>query len=191
MARRESSVDPRAVRTREALVGATIELLATKRVDQLSVSAIVKAARVSRQVFYEHFQDRDGVVLAAGEAVLVPAYSEFAANFVGDTSYPEQVRHLSVALEPHRQMVCHLIDSPVHARLNQTLSNLLFSPIRDGLKELLEAQGKHVSGQLLDDTAMFMISGTQYLFISAYRDRLGAEVTAERIEQVRRLLAGF
>ncbi len=191
MARRQSSVDPRAVRTREALVSATIDLLATNRVDQLSVSGIVKAARVSRQVFYEHFQDRDGVVLAAGEAVLAPAYREFAANFVGDESYPEQVRRLAQELEPHRPMLCHLIDSPVHAKLNKVMCDLLFTPIRAALREMLEEQGKTASGQLLDDTAMFMIAGTQHLFIRAYRDQLGAEATAERIEQLRLLLGSF
>lgn len=191
VARRQGSVDPRAVRTREALVSATIELLATKRVDQLSVSGIVKAAQVSRQVFYEHFQDRDSVVLAAGGAVLAPAYEEFAANFVDDESYPEQVRQLARAIEPYRPMVCHLIDSPVHAKLNQVLCALLFTPIRDGLREMLDEQGKKASGQLLDDAAVFMIAGTQNLFIRAYRDQLGAEATAERIEQLRLLLGGF
>ena len=51
MARRESSSDPRAVRTREALISATIALLVDHKVEDLSVSGIVKAAQVSRQVF--------------------------------------------------------------------------------------------------------------------------------------------
>ena len=88
-------------------------------------------------------------------------------------------------------MLCHLIDSPVHAKLNKVMCDLLFTPIRAALREMLEEQGKTASGQLLDDTAMFMIAGTQHLFIRAYRDQLGAEATAERIEQLRLLLGSF
>ncbi|MGV0433806.1 TetR/AcrR family transcriptional regulator [Corynebacterium ureicelerivorans] len=50
--RRSDSTDPRAIRTRNALVQATIGLLKTHTVAELNVSQIVKEAGVSRQVFY-------------------------------------------------------------------------------------------------------------------------------------------
>ena len=64
MTRREASKDPRAVRTRQALISATLDLLEQHSAHDLSVTTIVREAGVSRQVFYEHFTDRDGVVFA-------------------------------------------------------------------------------------------------------------------------------
>ena len=69
MARREASRDPRAVRTHQALVNATVELLADRPARELSVTAIVQQAGVSRQVFYEHFADRASVLAAAAESL--------------------------------------------------------------------------------------------------------------------------
>ena len=62
MARRELSQDPRAVKTRNAIIKTTTELLNEHRVEDITVSQIVNAAGMSRQVFYEHFKDRDAAV---------------------------------------------------------------------------------------------------------------------------------
>ena len=188
MARRESSSDPRAVRTREALISATIALLVDHKVEDLSVSGIVKAAQVSRQVFYEHFQDRDSVVIAAGEAVLGPAYRDFAYNFDGDTDYSTQVHKLAEMLEPHECMIRHLIDSPVHGKLNQTICELMFPPIRANLWKSLERGGIQATDEVIDDAAMFIVAGTQHLFATAYRDEIAVGVTAARVDRVHDLM---
>lgn len=189
MARRESSSDPRAVRTREALVNATIDLLATQRAEDLSVSGIVKAAKVSRQVFYEHFEDRDAVAIAAAEAVLMPAYHEFSNNFVFDTTYGDQVRTLTGTVAPHLQMVCNLLDSPVHAKLNQQLCEVLFPAMRAGLRQVLDAEDVQATDELVDDATVFLVTGTQHMFERACRNKDDADDIARRIENMRRLLA--
>lgn len=73
---RTGSADPRAARVRDRLRRAAFELIGERRVERISVSDITQLAGVSRQVFYQHFRDRDDVVaqaVAASFRELAPA----------------------------------------------------------------------------------------------------------------------
>ena len=115
--RRSDSTDPRAIRTRNALVQATIGLLKTHTVAELNVSQIVKEAGVSRQVFYQHFTDRDGLVLATAQDMIKEAYEGFAARFSMDRDFQAAVTALMETLTDHYEAAVHIIDSPVHSQL--------------------------------------------------------------------------
>ena len=65
MAARTHSVDPRAERVRTRLREAAFALAHERPVDRLTVGDIVARAEVSRQVFYQHFRDRDDAVATA------------------------------------------------------------------------------------------------------------------------------
>jgi AcrR family transcriptional regulator len=65
MAARAHSVDPRAERVRIRLRDAAFALAHERRVDEITVGDIVARAEVSRQVFYQHFRDRDDAVATA------------------------------------------------------------------------------------------------------------------------------
>ena len=65
MAARTHSVDPRAERVRTRLREAAFALVHERPVDQMTVGDIVARASVSRQVFYQHFRDRDDAVATA------------------------------------------------------------------------------------------------------------------------------
>ncbi|MEU4253359.1 TetR/AcrR family transcriptional regulator [Amycolatopsis sp. NPDC026612] len=62
---RTDSVDPRAARVRDRLRQAAFGLIEERRVERISVSDITQRAGVSRQVFYQHFRDRDDAVAQA------------------------------------------------------------------------------------------------------------------------------
>ncbi|WP_329048678.1 TetR/AcrR family transcriptional regulator [Amycolatopsis sp. NBC_01488] len=62
---RIDSADPRAARVRDRLRRAAFELIEERRVERISVSDITQRAGVSRQVFYQHFRDRDDAVAQA------------------------------------------------------------------------------------------------------------------------------
>lgn len=62
---RTDSADPRAARVRDRLRRAAFELIEERRVERISVSDITQRAGVSRQVFYQHFRDRDDAVAQA------------------------------------------------------------------------------------------------------------------------------
>jgi AcrR family transcriptional regulator len=65
VANRTNSVDPRAQRVRAKLRDAAFALAHERPVDRLTVGDIVDRAAVSRQVFYQHFRDRDDAVAYA------------------------------------------------------------------------------------------------------------------------------
>jgi AcrR family transcriptional regulator len=57
------SMDARAIRARDQIGLALIELAREKGYDDITVQDIAQRARVSRTTFYAHFQDRDGIML--------------------------------------------------------------------------------------------------------------------------------
>jgi AcrR family transcriptional regulator len=59
------STDPRAIRTREKLVGAFHEAIRESGPRQMSVSALTRAAGVNRTSFYEHFASPEDLAIHA------------------------------------------------------------------------------------------------------------------------------
>jgi AcrR family transcriptional regulator len=57
------SADPRAVRTRDQITFALLDLVREKSYDDITVQDITQRARMSRTTFYAHFQDRDDIAL--------------------------------------------------------------------------------------------------------------------------------
>src|SRR5262249_40933573 len=80
MAARANSVDPRAERVRARLREAAFALAHEQPVDRLTVGDIVARARVSRQVFYQHFRDRDDAVAFAFSAAFASATADLAGE---------------------------------------------------------------------------------------------------------------
>ena len=78
MAARANSVDPRAERVRARLRDAAFALAHEQPVDRLTVGEIVARAGVSRQVFYQHFRDRDDAVAFAFSAAFASATADLA-----------------------------------------------------------------------------------------------------------------
>jgi AcrR family transcriptional regulator len=76
---RTDSADPRAARVRDRLRQAAFDLIGERRVERISVSDLTQRAGVSRQVFYQHFRDRDDAVASAVAGSLQDA------ALVGDT----------------------------------------------------------------------------------------------------------
>ncbi|MCQ4610449.1 TetR/AcrR family transcriptional regulator [Corynebacterium sp. CCUG 61414] len=189
MTPRELSMDPRAVRTRTALLNATKELLLHYRVDELSLSQIVKYAQVSRQACYEHFHDKDALILAAGCDICLPAYESFVNDIVIDETYPDQVVRLVKHLERYDKAVKHLINSSVHGHLNDKICNILADAYLKKIYTQIES-GEEIAltEETLRDTARFMAAGTQDILIDGMlRDREHEE-TAQRVENVRAAL---
>lgn len=72
------SPDARAVRTRNRLRSALLDLLLTRSWDDVSVADVVTHARCSRSTFYAHYVDRDALLADAflGAMDIVPATGE-------------------------------------------------------------------------------------------------------------------
>lgn len=179
------------MRTREALITAAIELLGEHPADELSVTAIVNQAGVSRQVFYEHFTDRDALLLAAGRHLIEPAYAAFAAGFDPGTTYPQQVTALFAKLGEHEAAVRSLMDSAAQGKINRYAVELMHASVRDELAQHLSAANVDADEEMIDDTARFLAAGTQEVFARGFAEGTSSEEVGRRIEGVRRTLGAY
>ena len=110
MAARAHSTDPRAERVRDQLQQAALELAHEQPVDQLTVGAIARRASVSRQAFYQHFDDSDDAIGAAVAA----AFASAAAG-VGDDP-AEQILGLFDYAGQRRTVYRNIVPSTVSLR---------------------------------------------------------------------------
>jgi len=69
-ATRSSRLDRRKARTRQALIDAAVELIATGRGDRASIQEITEAADIGFGSFYNHFQSKDELFATASAEVL-------------------------------------------------------------------------------------------------------------------------
>jgi AcrR family transcriptional regulator len=111
MAARTHSLDPRAERVRARLRAAAFALAHERPVDQLTVGDIVTRAEVSRQVFYQHFTDRDDAVATA----FTGAFAAATADIAGDPR-ARVLRLFDFAAE-HRSMYRNIVPSAVTQRV--------------------------------------------------------------------------
>ena len=111
MAARAHSADPRAERVRARLRDAAFALAHERPVDQLTVGEIVSRAGVSRQVFYQHFADRDDAVATA----FTVAFAAAVTDIDGDPS-ARIIRLFDFAAE-HRAMYRNVVPSAVMQRV--------------------------------------------------------------------------
>lgn len=88
----EPTEDPRALRSREALIAATTALIDAKPIGELSILQVVEAAGVTRPTFYRHFTD---VADAARQAALARLQNAFPADppcLVAQSTDPDCIR---------------------------------------------------------------------------------------------------
>jgi AcrR family transcriptional regulator len=111
VAARTNSVDPRAERVRTLLRDAAFALAHERPVDALTVGDIVARAGVSRQVFYQHFADRDDAVANA----FTVAFAAATADISGDAR--ARIARLFDFAAEHRSMYRNIVPSAVTQRV--------------------------------------------------------------------------
>jgi AcrR family transcriptional regulator len=111
MAARAHSADPRAERVRTRLREAAFALAHERPVDQITVGDIVARAEVSRQVFYQHFRDRDDAVATAFTVSFAAATAD-----IGGGARAHIIRLFDFAAE-HRSMYRNIVPSAVTQRV--------------------------------------------------------------------------
>ena len=116
MAARTHSVDPRAERVRTRLREAAFALAHQCPVDQITVGDIVSRAEVSRQVFYQHFADRDDAVATAFIAAFAAATADLGRLDDTADARARILRLFDFAAE-HRSMYRNIVPSAVTQRV--------------------------------------------------------------------------
>jgi len=185
--RRSDSTDPRALRTRNALVQAVLRLLNDYEVADLNVSQIVKEAGVSRQVFYQHFADRDALILAAAADWVLDAYERFAERFKIDQNFEASVVELVSVVDGKNEAAVRLIDSPVHTVLDNEVQRVMQDTMREQLLPRAKEWGD-ADAELVADMSRVYVAGIQRLIEQCVREGCTAEEIGRRAEAVRRVL---
>lgn len=185
--RRSDSTDPRALRTRKALVDAVLRLLNDYEVADLNVSQIVKEAGVSRQVFYQHFADRDALILAAAADWVLDAYERFAERFKIDQNFEASVVELASVVDGKNEAAVRLIDSPVHTALDNEVQRVMQDTMREQLLPRAKEWGD-ADAELVADMSRVYVAGMQRLIEQCVREGCTAEEIGRRTEAVRRVL---
>lgn len=63
-------LDPRATRTRGAILSAFTRLVLSRRYDAIRTADLIAAAGIGRSTFYEHFRSKDEVLVTGVEPIL-------------------------------------------------------------------------------------------------------------------------
>src|SRR5947208_16940009 len=116
-----ASTDPRAVRSRQVIIGAAVELLATHGFAGTTIEAIAARSGAAKTTIYRHWSDKRAVLLAAVEAIVPPATAPDHGNLRADlAAFARDVVRI-VGTPPTSALVPALIDSadrdPVLARV--------------------------------------------------------------------------
>jgi len=172
--------DRRVRRSRAALIQAAIALVTERGTAAIPISDIAAAADVSRQLVYQHFGDRDALLLAAA---LDLAWTELLPRFA-DVASPEG-RERALALTrhfaEHRVFYRAMLNSSSAYALTKALSGLII-PVN---RRAIDAQfAEEYDPQQLDDLAVFVTGGGATVvnaWVTDADDPLDPEDLADRL----------
>ncbi|WP_416981224.1 TetR/AcrR family transcriptional regulator [Streptomyces sp. T028] len=175
----ESRVDPRVLRTRALLRTAALELASERDADTITMADIAERATVNRATVYQHYKDRDELLLAAMESEI--------------TALARAAARCPLAHPPDR-MPTELVELFRHVESNATLYRRMLGPtgtarfvnrLRDLLADEVTAQlgtpGARPSEAPPDDLRAHYLAGAFIGLITQWLtrpDRLSAEAAA-------------
>ena len=167
MAARAHSVDPRAERVRTLLRDAAFALAHERPVDEITVGDLVARAGVSRQVFYQHFSDRDDAVSTAFAVAFTASVADIEADIDGDAR--ARITRLFEFAAEHRAMYRNVVPSAVTQRVVAAFRAELLPACDE-----IAAQGMRIVGAVADipqdAVSRFLVGGFQEVLRSWMED---------------------
>ena len=150
-----ADIDRRKVRTRQAIMGAMTQLMFTRRYGAIRTVDLIEAAGVGRSTFYEHFRNKDEVLVALVDPLFSPLADAAAGR--GNVFAVEAVlNHLWDQRAPAR----HLFEPPLGPRLSRRLADMI---------------AERVDGAALDVPAALAATGAAAGSLAVLRARLTGE----------------
>lgn len=183
MARREGSMDPRAVRTRGAFLNATRELQLENKTEDITVSAIVKRAGMSRQVFYEHYDGRDAVVGALIEHTFRPVIDAYIKEYIESDSPRAAIDVLVGGMYKERDLLLNVVGGPALPAVLGVFTTPEQPMLRNAVDSLQERLGK-IDQQYQEDLGDLLRAGAFRLMVKSVREAGSAAEAADRVAEV-------
>ncbi|MFJ9565186.1 TetR/AcrR family transcriptional regulator [Streptomyces fuscichromogenes] len=179
----EAVPDRRVRRSRSALMRAAIELVTERETSAVPLSDIAEAADVSRRVVYQHFGDRDTLLLEAGLDLVRRELLPLLAQ-AKDPDGREQALAVCRHFAEHRPYYRALLTGPCAFALDRGLISLLLPVNRQGVRQ---RYGDRLAPQLLNDLAAFLTGGAG-AFVTTWvvqaADPLDPEAFTDRLMNV-------
>lgn len=189
-----ADLDPRVRRTRAALLAAAVAVVTERSTTDFSVTELADAADVSRRVLYQHYGDRDGLLVAAAVDLmtreLAPALAELARATLGPS--PEETvatvakfaRHFAAHRRFYRALLTGSCAYAVHRRVGE-----LFAPFSQAAaRQLFGELDEHLTAEI----AAYFTAGTTMSFTEWIIDGpepLDPQQFADRLSRIQSVLA--
>ncbi|WP_035737858.1 TetR/AcrR family transcriptional regulator [Glycomyces arizonensis] len=180
--------DRRVRRSRAALLDATVALVTEHGTAAVPLSEIAEVADVSRQLVYQHFGDRETLLL---EAALDLAGAELIPRLeaiVGPDGTRERVLAVARHFAAHRVFYRALCNSSVAFAMNKALTAMLLPCNRQAVRRAL---GEDADAREVEDFSLFLTGGGA-AFVSTWVVEGGDPLDPEEFtERFMRLVAAF
>lgn len=113
-------------RTRKALFDAFFELVLTKPYDTIRVVDILAAADVGRSTFYQHFSNKDDILVQSLDGLM-----SILADSIDGVAHREQLRPALEHFWENRRFACQLLAGPPRAQIAELLVQLVEERLRN------------------------------------------------------------
>ncbi len=149
-------MDRRVRRSRAALMRAASALVTERGSTAVTVSEIAEAADVSRQVLYQQFGDRDGLLLQAALDLARRELIEGAAHNSADMTDRTGVLAMARHFAEHRGFYRAMLTGSCAFELNAALTELIIPVNRQVVRR---RYGAHLEPELAEDLTTFLTGG--------------------------------
>lgn len=130
---------PPSVRSREAALGTTVELLAEVGYGRLTTAAVAKRAGVSTATLYRHWQSKDALVTDAVSSLVaeirIPDHGEVRRDLLSLMHDAVRLYTTSVAAPALRGVTTEMANNP---ELRETIRERFLTARRAALRKVLE-----------------------------------------------------
>ncbi|WP_428152475.1 TetR/AcrR family transcriptional regulator [Brevundimonas sp.] len=120
-------LDRRSQRTRRAVFDAFTRLIFSRRYSAIRTSDLIEAAGVGRSTFYEHFRNKDDVMVWA----IDPIFAPLAEAAAGQGSAP-RLRFVVDHLWERRALARVMFEPPLALKLHRKLAAMIEARLGDG-----------------------------------------------------------
>ena len=182
--------DRRVRRSRAALMRAAVDLVSERETADIAVSEIAEAADVSRKLLYQHFGDRDALLLAAAvdlaERELLPQIAADPQAAAGTDRLLGVVGHFA----QHRPFYRAMLNSSRSYELTNALNTML-GPFNQQLIDLIS--GSALKPQVVEDMTLFVTGGWAALinrWLLEDPDPLDVQAFSQRLMNISLVLVG-
>jgi AcrR family transcriptional regulator len=189
---RVPATDRRVRRSRAALLAAAVKLVTERETTAITVSELADAADVSRRVVYQHYEDKDALLLDAALDLARRAAVERAQRIPG--SGPESARanvvDIGRHMAEHRSFYRTMLTGSCAYAFNRALCEV-FAPANRAIVHL--RYDDRLDPATVDDLTDFLTGGVAaivHTWVIEDEDPLDPEALADRLANLLPLVTG-